>query len=676
LQLIGSGTFDLSQLANFTGFQSIKLDNPTTGFASLILNNQPVEVDATGPVGISVGSLSNWNSSDIVNGDASQSYSQDYIYFFNSQNQQPLTYDLTNNSFSHVGIDGGSANLTLLINNADTAGIQYFNGFATNDELMTASSTLDLSHTTVSGFRVASTNSLGTTFTVGDLGTAFQIAGGPGHDTIQTSALTFTADQRNAIFATSSIETIIDPSGTYNASSTTEPPTPAAPSDNAVVNGYVNAAHDTAAQTLTGNAEDGSTVTLYDNSTQIGTTIANATTGAWSLPIGQLADRSTHSYTVTATDAAGNVSQPSAALNFTVDITPPATPVAPADSAVVNGYVNAARDTAGQVLTGSAEDGSTVTVYDNSTQIGTTTANDLTGSWSFPIGQLANGSTYSYTVTATDAAGNVSQPSTALYLVVDTTAPTTPGAPADSAVVNGYVNAARDTAAQVLTGNAEKGDTVTIYDNDTQIGTTRANASTGNWGFLIGQLADGSTHSYTITATDAAGNVSQPSAALSFVVDTTAPVTPAAPSDSAVINGYVNATHDSAAQALTGSAEKGSTVTIYDKGTKVGTTTANGSTGAWSLPIGQLADGSTHSYTVTATDAAGNVSQPSTALSFAVDTTVPVTLAAPADSAVIDGYVNAAHDTAKSAAVRLRAGITLAPPARHTACPSRSARPP
>ena len=42
LQLIGSGTFDLSQLANFTGFQSIKLDNPTTGFASLILNNQPV----------------------------------------------------------------------------------------------------------------------------------------------------------------------------------------------------------------------------------------------------------------------------------------------------------------------------------------------------------------------------------------------------------------------------------------------------------------------------------------------------------------------------------------------------------------------------------------------------------------------------------------------------------
>ena len=104
------------------------------------------------------------------------------------------------------------------------------------------------------------------------------------------------------------------------------------------------------------------------------------------------------------------------------------------------------------------------------------------------------------------------------------------------------------------------------------------------------------------------------------VVDTTAPATPAAPADGAVINGYVNAAHDTASQALSGSAENGSTVTIYDNGTQVGTATANASTGAWSLPIGQLADGSTHSYTVTATDAAGNVSQPSAALSFVVDT--------------------------------------------------------
>src|SRR5262249_6706241 len=57
-----------------------------------------------------------------------------------------------------------------------------------------------------------------------------------------------------------------------------------------------------------------------------------------------------------------------------------------------------------------------------------------------------------------DAAGNplsgaVQQD---LNLQIDTTAPATPAAPADSAVVNGYVNAANDTAAQGLTGTAEK----------------------------------------------------------------------------------------------------------------------------------------------------------------------------------------------------------------------------
>ena len=74
----------------------------------------------------------------------------------------------------------------------------------------------------MSGFTVTSTNALGTTFTVGDLGTAFQIAGGSGQDTMIATGFTFTADQRNAIFATASIETIIDQSGTYTA----PPPSP------------------------------------------------------------------------------------------------------------------------------------------------------------------------------------------------------------------------------------------------------------------------------------------------------------------------------------------------------------------------------------------------------------------------------------------------------------------
>jgi hypothetical protein len=66
LQLIGSGSFDVSKLASFTGLWSVRLDNPTNLFASLVLNGQPIEVDATGYLAIQVSSPSNWNGSDIV----------------------------------------------------------------------------------------------------------------------------------------------------------------------------------------------------------------------------------------------------------------------------------------------------------------------------------------------------------------------------------------------------------------------------------------------------------------------------------------------------------------------------------------------------------------------------------------------------------------------------------
>ena len=130
--------------------------------------------------------------------------------------------------------------------------------------------------------------------------------------------------------------------------------------------------------------------------------------------------------------------------------------------------------------------------------------------------------------TIQDGAGNNLNPSLSAVPTysgpqIDTTAPAKPGVPTDSAVVNGYVNAAHDTTAQALTGSAEDGSTVTVYDNNTQVGTTTADASTGAWSFPIGVLADGSSHSYTLTATDAAGNVSQPSNALAFTVDTVAP---------------------------------------------------------------------------------------------------------------------------------------------------------
>ena len=91
---------------------------------------------------------------------------------------------------------------------------------------------------------------------------------------------------------------------------------------------------------LEGSAQAGSTVTVFDGTTQIGTATANSS-GAWSFQTGELS-KSTHSFTVTAKDAAGNVSAKSQALNVTVQaagtpgpVNPPTTPTG--DNLVVNG---------------------------------------------------------------------------------------------------------------------------------------------------------------------------------------------------------------------------------------------------------------------------------------------------------------------------------------------------
>ena len=83
---------------------------------------------------------------------------------------------------------------------------------------------------------------------------------------------------------------------------------PAAPtiSDSSDQGGFVNAANDTATQTLSGTAGAGDTVKVYLNgsTTPSYSTVANAS-GAWSVKIGALANGA-YSYAATATDSAGD----------------------------------------------------------------------------------------------------------------------------------------------------------------------------------------------------------------------------------------------------------------------------------------------------------------------------------------------------------------------------------
>jgi len=116
-------------------------------------------------------------------------------------------------------------------------------------------------------------------------------------------------------------------------------------------------------QVITGAAEAGLTVSIYDGTTLLGTTTA-AGDGAWSTSVSLLSTQGAQSITATAADAAGNVGT-SDAVGYTLDN------VAPTLSITSGGGLT---NQTTQVITGAAEAGLTVSIYDGKTLLGTTTA--------------------------------------------------------------------------------------------------------------------------------------------------------------------------------------------------------------------------------------------------------------------------------------------------------------
>lgn len=390
---------------------------------------------------------------------------------------------------------------------------------------------------------------------------------------------------------------------------------------------------DDARPAISGTSEANATIKIYDGGNLV-TTVSADGTGAWNWTPGSALAQGGHVLTVTATDAAGNVSPTSNSFTFVVDSQAPLAPVITSladDVTPVTGPIVSGQSTNDNTptLAGTAEVGATVNIYDGTTLVGTTTVDSL-GNWIVTTSTLGDGP-HSLTATATDAAGNVGPSSAGFAITIDTSAPVVPVLLAVTDDVTGGVVGALTNGQltndnkPTLTGTAEAGSTVSIYDGSTLLGTTVATG--GNWSFTPGTaLTDGS-HTLTVTASDAAGNVSPATGNFVIVVDATLPVTPVITTIMDDVPNIVGAvgngqpTNDTL-PTLNGTAEANSTVRIYDNGALVTTVTANGS-GAWTwTPTAALAQGN-HSYTVTSTDAAGNLSATSAAAAIVVDTVAP-----------------------------------------------------
>ncbi|MCI0581687.1 MAG: Ig-like domain-containing protein, partial [Chloroflexi bacterium] len=399
---------------------------------------------------------------------------------------------------------------------------------------------------------------------------------------------------------------------------------------------------------FSGTAEAGTSVQLFVDGVGGATTTAAA--GSWTIIAASLTP-GVHSFTARATDPAGNLGLPSTGLSVTIDTSTPAPPSVPdldAASDTGNTTDNVTSATTPS-FSGTADAGATVKLFADAVQVGSATAG-AAGSWTIVSSPLADGP-YTFTATATSGAGNPSPPSAGLPVTIDTGLPAAPSVPdLDPAGDAGASNADNLTnlTSLAFNGTGEAGATVQLFINGAPAGT--AVAAPG-WSIGAAGLAEG-THAFTARATDVAGNLGPPSAALMVVIDLTAPAPPPIPDLVDASDTGTSTTDNLTSQtalAFTGTAEADSAVQLFIDGAAGPSGAANGA-GAWSI-VASPPPGSPRAITARATDAAGNLGPPSAPLSVTVDTSAP-----PAPS-VPD--LDAADDTGTSATDNLTKLTTL-----------------
>ena len=371
---------------------------------------------------------------------------------------------------------------------------------------------------------------------------------------------------------------------------------------------------------FTGTGEDGATVTLLDNSTTIGTgTIAG---GAWSITATTALSQGTNSITATQTDVAGNTSAASIPLSVFLDTVAPAAPSTPDLLALSDSGASSTDNVTNvrlPIFSGIGENGATVTLFDESTAIGTGTVTG--GTWSIAATTALSEGANRISAKQTDVAGNISVASSPLVVTLDTVAPVVTAAlRSDTGASAGDSITNNDT----LHGTGDANAVVTLKEGPTTLGTAIAN-SMGTWSFA--PTLSQAPHTITASETDTAGNTG--SVSVAFTLDSIAPAAPSTPDLLAGSDSGASTTDNITnlgRPIFSGTGETGATLTLLDGSTIIGTGIVTA--GAWSITATTALTEGSNSITATQTDVAGNISSASAALNVTLDTAAPVMTAA------------------------------------------------
>jgi hypothetical protein len=213
------------------------------------------------------------------------------------------------------------------------------------------------------------------------------------------------------------------------------------------------------------------------------------------------------------TDAAGNDNTVAAPVTISLDTVAPNPPagldLATSSDTGTSNSDNITKLTQPQI-TGTAEAGSVVKLFDGTTLVGSATAAS-NGAWSITSSTLGDG-VHTLTARATDQAGNTSDASGSLQVRIITQAPSAPAAPL---LADGGTNSTSNNVVVRGTGAAPN-TIITVYSDGVAVGSDTVNAA-GNWNIAATALSAGS-HQLTATATDVAGNVSTLSSASTITI--------------------------------------------------------------------------------------------------------------------------------------------------------------
>ncbi|MBD1913659.1 MULTISPECIES: hypothetical protein [unclassified Leptolyngbya] len=302
----------------------------------------------------------------------------------------------------------------------------------------------------------------------------------------------------------------------------------------------INATEATTGATISGTTQPGATVSL----TIAGQTYfvpANGTTWSYTLTpqdIANLGQGSGRTVTAVTTDAAGNVSGSQVSQPFTIDTIAPSAPTV--EAIATDNIINAAEATAGVVLRGTTDTGTTIRLI-VAGESRTATVNGTTWSYTLSNADLSNleqGPGKTVSITATDAAGNTAVIQSQSFTI--STEP--PAAPTIGAIAtDNIINATEASAGIVFSGTTDAGTTVSLN----VAGTTRTAEVNGTtWTYTLTSadltnLGQGTGKSVTITARNAAGTET-PTVSPLFDIDTVAPANVSLSSNSVLENSSAN----------------------------------------------------------------------------------------------------------------------------------------